>query len=451
MDFFAKFVEKINQTKNITNFACVIIFVVISFMMGSFYIKNVSPLTLPDANMHLENSVSLAEGNVFLTKDYVKLPSQYSFEYEDKNSVRPLADFAKTNRLISNILPDIYTKGDDHWISKIQKLPKVTGKTKTYIRHQYPSINWLPQALGFSFAQAQRSSVANTFISMRVANLIFYIVTAVISLCLLPRGKIIATALLLNPYTIFLASSISGDIFTIAAANLFIAFLFNLCAQGETLRASKIVPLFFLGILLFLTKVAYVPLLLLIFAIPKQRLKLSLKFLYTALIGAIGSVLYLLWSKFFSVVGYPLEFKPEKNLAYVLERPWKAIVSIFDNVIQPKEVLSYWNKAFSGKVKLVNQQLLYPVIICFILGLIWLMVYLIFLRNKANLRLFIVSVLAAFGSIFITNAALLVTWTFAYKFGFKDIIGFQGRYYIPLILLLLVPWVANYKAKNKPD
>ncbi|GAB2025272.1 hypothetical protein OfM1_13430 [Lactovum odontotermitis] len=444
MDFLAAFIEKTNNSKNITKSACVIIFVIISFMMGSYYIKNVSPLTIPDASMHLENSVALAEGNVFLTKNYIKLPSQYSFDYETADSKHPLPEFTRADRLISYILPELYTKGGDKWLSKIKKLPKVTGQTNTYVRRQYPSINWLPQAIGFSIAQSGNASVANTFISMRVANLIFYILMAVLSVCLLPRGKLIGTVLLLNPYTILLASSISGDVFTIAAASLFIAFLFNLCSPGEAIGRIKTGILFFLGILLFFTKVAYVPLLLLIFALPKERLVLRKKFVYTGLIGGIGTSLYLIWSRFFSTVGYPINFKPDKNLAYILKRPGDAIISIFNNVIQPKDVIKYWNKIFSGKVKVINQQLLYPVIICFVIGIIWLLIYLFFLRNRANWKLFLFAVLAAFASLFITNAALLATWTFTYKFGFKDLLGFQGRYYIPLILLLLVPWVAHY-------
>ena len=64
-------------------------------------------------------------------------------------------------------------------------------------------------------------------------------------------------------------------------------------------------------------------------------------------------------------------------------------------------------------------------------------------------KLHFYGILAAVGSLGITYAALLVTWTDISEYGFLDIKGFQGRYILPLLPLLLLAYSVPQKTRKR--
>jgi uncharacterized membrane protein len=70
-------------------------------------------------------------------------------------------------------------------------------------------------------------------------------------------------------------------------------------------------------------------------------------------------------------------------------------------------------------------------------------------RGKFNIPLLLGTFFVAFSAIALTRAFLLLTWT-DIRTGFMSISGFQGRYYLPLIFVLLLPFVAHQHGRSNP-
>lgn len=424
--------QKLNYLKN-SKLLVIMLFLVVSFVLGGNFIRNVSPQSLPDPDMHLYNTIALSQGQLVAEKqkgqDVIYIPEKYE-----------LSPSLLNNALLVTILPKAFS--NDGWIGKARILPNSSSKKRVPIRNQYFFVGWLPQAIGFFIGNMIKGTVVSTSILARLFNLIFYVAIISLALWILPRGRIMGALIAVNPYSIFLASSLSSDAFTIAFVSLFIAYTFHLLENREIMRKKELFWFVIMGFFLFLLKIAYVPFLLLIFIFPKWRLSLVKKLIYFFSTAIVGSALYLVWSHFFLNTSSAPWVNDALNRSAILKNPFKAFFSIIYNTL-------YNNYIFSlDQISGVNFWILLPIIVVVISGLVKLSFDIFVNNKKIDLRLYSIFIIAALGSISLTNAALLLTWTSVNTSGFLGILGFQARYYLPLLFVLLLPFMSNPK-KNK--
>lgn len=408
-----------------------IVFILFSIFLGLLYIKNIGNLIGPDIHSaHYKASLATATGQVFKSPINIEYGKRHLIEGEGRyfqSGGKDCIGGAFVSIIIKN---PIKTDGMSGCVRNHDKgLKEDVGVTDAIL--QYPFVAYIPQALGLWIGMSLDLEPVNAQTLARIFNLIVYILIICISIQLLPkRGRWLAVFLASLPPSLFLASSMSADGLNIAWSFLFISYVINLHIKGVCATRRQYLILFLLGVTLFLLKVAYVPIVLLIMGLAGRVMpfRRSLTLLLTTVV--IGSILYIGWST-----------------------NWGSLNAVVDTSDNMKIMLSNLPKVFVGVMANV---LLVPTIIfrlddgmyVFLL-IIAILISLALIRDVkhpkvdrlfdfvAIYKLQILAILAAIMSISMTYAALLLTWTDIGAHGFMDIQGFQGRYVLPLLPLLL--------------
>jgi uncharacterized membrane protein len=394
--------------------------------------------------MHLYNTIALAQGHLVTiqpdkTQPIIVIPAKWTLE--NQSSIH-------ANSVAGDALRTGIRNGNDGWRKQIRALDKDLGSTSIGLRNPYISIAWMPQALAWRVADYFAFSMKNSYILMRLANLIFYCIMLSICIAIIPHGKVAAMVLALNPYSICVASSLSSDTYTITLVSLFLSLIFKFCLQqGQSVKRQEKVMLTIFGILLFTGKVPYATVLLLIFALPKEQFSMREKMAAFFLSGLVGSALYIVWSHLFLHVTLPPWVDQAENVRLILDSPFKALTLVLANTLYPKDTMGW----FMNTIASTSGWMFLPVVAVFVAGMRF-MVYAKFgAREKFNIPLLLGALVAAFAAIALIHVFLLLTWTDV-RTGFTTLSGFQGRYYLPLIFLLLLPWeLINQPAQRYPS
>jgi uncharacterized membrane protein len=136
----------------------------------------------------------------------------------------------------------------------------------------YSFVPYLPQALGIAAARLLGSGPLGVLYAGRLANLAFGIVLLHLALRITPIFKLVFGAVALIPVTVQQLASSSPDASTIGAAFLFTAVLFRLALAGEAVVGwGRAVALLALAGWLTLCKFPYATLALLYLAVPPVR------------------------------------------------------------------------------------------------------------------------------------------------------------------------------------
>jgi len=307
-------------------------------------------------------------------------------------------------------------------------------------------INHLPQAIGILIGKLIYPSVGVMMILGRLINLAVYIALIYLIIKNVRYGKIAFAFIALFPMMIQQAGSLSYDSINAIAIFAWIALMINIFTQKFPLTSRQLLLGVLIGIALVLTKFSNILLLSLLIFIPPR--------LYTQ--TRLGALLY----KF-----HPVRFKKRTltliaiALAVVLTTTFTGLLYIYlhnhgINGSQFAEAL--FNTYFRPEV---NQQL-DPIITSGIVGnfgwlwyrlpewlvIVHLMVLLVVLLGERipvgrlfaiiSGGLFIVSVLAiTFGMYFVWTVLPFVGGLDA-----KFVQGMQGRYFTPLLVLLIPPF-----------
>jgi uncharacterized membrane protein len=136
----------------------------------------------------------------------------------------------------------------------------------------YTPIPYLPQALGIGLGKALDLGPLTLLYLGRAANLVASLLLALLAVRLAPAFKWVFVLIALMPMAAFQMASVSADAFTNAIALLFTAMILRLALTGSNVDARALAALAAASLLLSLSKQAYAPLLLLFLAIPVSRL-----------------------------------------------------------------------------------------------------------------------------------------------------------------------------------
>ena len=187
----------------------------------------------------------------------------------------------------------------------------------------YSPIQFLPQALGISFARIFTGNVLIIAYFGRLFNMIVCITLLYLAIKITPIGKKIFLLLSLNPISIELFSTLSSDGITISISYLLIAYILSLREKKENINKKEIIIISILSCILALCKIVYIFIPFLLLLIPKEKFKNKSrkKAILFSIILPFG--LNLLWLLFASSVsdycaGYSV---PSKNLSAMLHNP----------------------------------------------------------------------------------------------------------------------------------
>lgn len=319
----------------------------------------------------------------------------------------------------------------------------------------YAFVQYIPQAIGALVARVFTSKPLIMAYAGRLFNIIFAMFVLYKAIKLMPFGKKIFLIISYIPIVIEGFSSLSPDAMTTSISFLYIAYILNLAFDEKKIVGLKQkIFLTLLSIIVALCKIVYLPLVLLLFLIPKEKFcntgkedksPITKKILNIMLIAGIAVVINLLWLGFSS--RYLLNLRDGDSKYQVL--------LLFKNPIMYIQELIYTfnlygNNYLTGMLgeslgwgELIRLNFIVPSVL-FVLLIIELVTDET-LRNKfSGWQKFVIFItfLIIFGLIF---TSLYVQWT---TIGSESILGVQGRYFIPILPLLMLLIGNDIKIKS---
>jgi len=294
----------------------------------------------------------------------------------------------------------------------------------------------LPQAITMRYLGRQANLPAlRLFYLCRFAGLISYLILVWLAIRWMPFGKWILLVLAASPMALFQATTISTDAISNGIGFLFIAGCLSVAASKE-MGWRECGYLILLIFLLFLAKLNLIPLILLPFLLisPSQFTK---KGTYTFLLGA-AVILFVIevvgWNMITSTRLEPLlanEANLTAQLLYILGHPLIFLQAIINDFITNGLVY------FQGWINGYGYYYWTPPQIVSLFFLLSLGAALLIASTSEQIskKFRIIFILVFVTSYLATIVSLYLTFT---PVGSDRVFGVQGRYFIPLVLLLFL-------------
>lgn len=314
----------------------------------------------------------------------------------------------------------------------------------------FTSLFYMPQALGLCVGRLMGLSVFGLMVWGRLFNLITYITLTYFGLKKMPVYKNVFLVVALMPMTIYQAASFSYDGMLMGLCFLFIGLCFHYAYQKETLSWKNVIILGVILGLLCLCKYVYVCIGLLVFIIPIKKFGDVKKYWKSFAIALIPIVVILgamlLKSSVITVSTETVTDGVDQitPLGYVLANPM-FLIKVIIRTIPIK--FSFYVEQLStlGWLNFVLEPLRYllPIFACVVAVLDTKEVSeRQTIKDKIiYLSTFAITVLAGMLGLYLMD-------TVANPVGTTVIQGYQGRYTIPVLMLLLMA-MGSKKIENK--
>lgn len=294
----------------------------------------------------------------------------------------------------------------------------------------------LPQAFAMRlFGRAADLPALPTFYVTRLAGLLSYLILTWLAIRQMPFGKWLLLVLAVAPMALFQAATITPDAISNGIGFLFIAGCLRV-TQAEQINGSETGRLILLIFLLFLAKLNLLPLIFLLFLlIPPSRFrsrKLFVALLAGTFILFLAEVIVWNWIASTNFDSLLLEgANPRAQLLYVLGHPFAFLQTVLNDLI------SNGSTYFQGWINGYGYYYWIPpqiVTLFFLLSLI-AVVLVDSTAAQVNRKPRFVFFLVFMAGYIATIASLYLSYT---PVGEDQVFGVQGRYFLPLGLLLLL-------------
>lgn len=309
----------------------------------------------------------------------------------------------------------------------------------------YSPVAYIPQTVGLKLAQIVYPSLGVMMILARFANLAMYILLISIAIRIATKGKWVYAVLGLFPIAIQQAASLSSDVMTMGIAFIWIALISNIYLQKENISKKQWVVALVLAIGLGLTKQTNIVLLLPLLFIPVRIFNNNWhKFRFVISVFSAGVLATALWFIIMQINHYNLQISKDTlvnqagQITFLIQQPLHFIVTLWHTYVTGALSDFYITSMHS-----VFSWITYRLPLSFVVfGYAGLLVAFIYndgdtsykLPNKPLTRLAVVQALAFVASLIIIAGVLYLAWT---PVGESQVSGIQGRYFLPLVPLLI--------------
>ena len=340
-------------------------------------------------------------------------------------------------------------------IPRSQYFRKILSSDKKFVAFPssatYSPVAYIPQATGIDLGRIFSQSLGSMVIIGRIFNLAAYIFLVWLAIRIARYGKWVYAVAALFPVAIQEAASLSTDVMTIGLAFVSIAFIHSLFLQDKPISNRQYMYIGLLGLGLGLTKQTNIVFLLPILFLPKNIFKsLWGKFGFIVVGAGISIFAAISWYLIMKYQKYELNdaktldignVNPVEQLKYVVEYPLKFIETLFRTYIfggfhNPTILPNFYWISMYGFFSLFAYQLPIPFIS---LGYIILLIAFLYTgserqKMKPVIKLSIIQTVEFVLAAIAVALALYLVWT---PVGATTVDGIQGRYFIPLIPLLI--------------
>ena len=315
----------------------------------------------------------------------------------------------------------------------------------------YSPVQYLPQVIGFSIAKIFDFGPYLIGMFGRVFNLAFYILLGYFCLKLMPKSKMFYMLILLSPNMLQCATTLSADAFTNVIFLLLISLIFKICYSKNKIDKKEKFLLLILCVVISLCKIVYLPIVFLILLINSNLFKNGNKekIIFSSITILLSVLISFLWMSctngIFEIAYDQTEFQKQFILNNLINY-FAVFVRTFSGYI-----IKYIECLFVGTT-MFHSQLKMPALISFFYVIL---IVLSLLKDKEKRKLNI-SKRIFIGMVGIVIVGLISTAIYVqctaqyYSIGNATIEGIQGRYFIPIIML--IPFVfqfKNIKLKNQ--
>lgn len=313
----------------------------------------------------------------------------------------------------------------------------------------YSFVQYIPQATGIALARLVTDNVYLITYGGRIVNMIFALLVLYFAIKLMPFGKKLLLIPAMIPIVIEGFTSLSPDAMTISVAFFYIAYILHLAfGDKEQLGIKEKAILLISSIVIALCKIVYIPLVGLILIIPKEKFKNQgnkNKILNFCVIAGIAVIINLIWLAISS--RYLSTFREGDSKIQVLLALQNPILYI-QNVLYTFNLngSNYLLSLFGADLGWGELIKLYSIVPYAFLG-IYLFTAITDNELKDKFKRYQIVwislvVLAIVGLIF---TSLYVQWT---TVGQTSIAGIQGRYFLPILPLVMLLLGSVVKVKS---
>ena len=407
------------------------LFITFAIPISLLYLVFLIPTYVPDENFHAYRAYEVASGELIISYDENGMTETYIPEDLEKTGID--AGINKYNLLINHM--------DNN--SNYEKDKKVFSACQSY----FPAL-YTFSGIGFLIGKIFSLNFMITMYIARTLNLIVGLILGYYSIKLIPFGKLLLTIYMFLPMYFQQEVSISADSLINSVAIFFIAYNLYLIYKSETFTLKNKIFYILLSIFLSLGKIVYLPLAFLSILLLKNKKydkKETIKFIIITLCVTI--ILGCIWYIFSS--GYKdqrTEYLIENNvnggeqIKWILKNPISYIkVLLYTCLSQGNIYLEQFIGAPLGWLNIPIEG--------FIIKMFFVMLIISpFLeKNDYNIdikeRLFYLILFTGIAILAITG--LYIGWS---TVGGHVVLGFQGRYLLPIMILPLL--CLSLKDKN---
>lgn len=300
----------------------------------------------------------------------------------------------------------------------------------------YSPISYIPQVIATWVANIFSDKTIIIAYACKLAGLVFGILLMLLAIKYLPIKKECLLLIALMPMFMQQLVVITADGFVNVLAISFITLIVYLSyVYKEKIKSYHIILLFILMIIIGLCKIVFLPLSLLIFMIPKDKYESCKKYWITSLTSMIVTcVANLTWLSISASYLYEVRkgVNGQQQVINVLSHPFNYLNVIYNTLLEKHEII-FWEFFGDGLGALnihVNRIVYY-----FMATLLMILIISKYDEIEIKLKDKIIMLLAFWGSVMLIFTSEYVQWT---KVGADVIEGIQGRYFIPVILLLCI-------------
>ena len=422
------------------------IYVYIALFFGILFIFLTPPFQSPDEDSHFKRSYQISKGALYpVEKDKVignYFPNEMISYIGEKGTY-----MGDRDRKYS------FTEMVEEEQSHLDYDKKMFQKYSTVT---YIPIVYFPPAIGIIFGKLcakifglRMVSTAYMLYFARLFSLFFTVFLVAMAIKITPIRKKTFLTVGLIPMLLFLSSMVSYDNMLNASLLLAIAIILNITYNKNKIETKDLVILGIIGTILLNIKTIYFLIFILMFTIPAKKFGSDKDKIKKGLI-LIGGILL-----FTAVLKAPYLFLDNsgmkkdyvsKQISFIINHPLKYTGILYRNIRDQRFFQLSSTVGLFGLLDVYN-----PIAITLIIYINLILIGLsegitekIKITKLSKILIVVYSLLAIVG----VYTALYITWTpeIFKKIGTEGITGVQGRYFIPVILPLLL--LLSFKTKK---
>lgn len=352
-------------------------------------------------------------------------------------SMGHLVSTIKDNRFVGRKLPKNVpsTLGNDSYYKLFNNLDKKSDKDKEFVVFDntalYSFVCYIPQALGIFISRIFTDRILVQLYVGRIFNFLTFVFLMYLSIKFIPIKKEFILFLGLLPMTLQEAISLAPDSLTISASIFLFSYIMYLKEKNGLITKKELLILSLFCLVISQCKIVYLPICLLLNLLPDNKFgSKKNKYLIIFSIAILVVVLNLVWLKLASAfLSVSSGGKSTKQIVYILSNPLNYLMicgSTFN-----KNINSWIYQSLGKTLGWVN--IFTPDIYILISLIIMFVLIVSYEKYKINVKDKLLLIFIFMSTVVLIFTSLYVQWT---DYKADGISGIQGRYFLPLFILL---------------